>query len=331
MSSSTKRKRDETPPDIISATTNSSVTSKSNVEAKPQGDGPPTKKPAGCGVNGPTGKSVLHSAAATMSSLKTAAWKPPSTKSNNKGGTNALNQRSLTPKAGNTSSKAHPSSAREGEKSNNHETPAASFIDEIINEANDLLQAAREAQSLGRLRSSASYLLLAHARLVGLGRRFDRSRCLEDELGTQSIANSDPPESVANTDKTSNSTTQEPPPPKNPQSQPTSIVLPPMPITHNALSDVALMENLARAGMELHHKRTGRGMLHDAQMEKMANSAIPVRGKATSSTLNENNKSDENETPTKRKGGRGKKPPTLVMHTLLGAELDAKKLMQINR
>ena len=38
----------------------------------------------------------------------------------------------------------------------------------------------------------------------------------------------------------------------------------------------------------------------------------------------------EEETPTKRKGGRGKKPPTLVMHTLLGAELDAKTLMSIS-
>jgi hypothetical protein len=90
------------------------------------------------------------------------------------------------------------------------------------------------------------------------------------------------------------------------------------------------MEHLARAGMELHHKRTGRGMLHDAQMEKMANTVIPVRGKASPSTVTANSKADENETPTKRKGGRGKKPPTLVMHTLLGAELDAKKLMQID-
>jgi len=32
--------------------------------------------------------------------------------------------------------------------------------------------------------------------------------------------------------------------------------------------------------------------------------------------------------PMKRKGGRGKKPPTLVMHTLPCATLDAKKLMR---
>lgn len=328
MSSSTKRKRDSTQPNDNSAAINSSATS--GIQVKLQGDGLQAKKSAVSSVNGPTGKSVLHSAAATMSSLKTAAWKPPNTKSNKKGG---INENSLTPIAGNTASKTNSSSANSLGTCHNNEASAtlgASFIDEIINEANDLLQAAREAQSLGRLRSSASYLLLAHARLVGLGRRFDRSRCLEDESGTPTSANRDPSESMAKSDETSNSTISQPPPPKGSQSQSTSIVLPPMPVTHNALSDVALMEFLARAGMELHHKRTGRGMLHDAQIEKMANTVIPVRGKTNPSTVTANSKADENETPTKRKGGRGKKPPTLVMHTLLGAELDAKKLMQIN-
>ena len=103
----------------------------------------------------------------------------------------------------------------------------------------------------------------------------------------------------------------------------TTVILPPMPVAQNALSDVSLMEHLARSAMELHHKRTGRGMQHDAQMEKQANNLVPIK-KA------ERPKEEEDETPTKRKGGRGKKPPTLVMHTLLGAELDAKKLMKIH-
>ena len=193
----------------------------------------------------------------------------------------------------------------------------ATFIDEIINESNDLIQAAREAQSLGRLRAASSHLLLAHARLVGLGRRFDRSRCLEDEVvGPQKTDTTE-----VNENDDSNVSTQQPP---TAVAVAKSIILPPLPVTHNALPDVTLMEHLARSGMELHHKRTGRGMQHHAQMEKMANT--PVKGKGAASTV----KAKEEDTPTKRKGGRGKKPPTLVMHTLLGAELDGKKLMRIN-
>jgi len=50
-------------------------------------------------------------------------------------------------------------------------------IDEVMNEVQQLLQAASEAQALGRLRNSYSSLLLAHQRLVGLGSRVDRSYC----------------------------------------------------------------------------------------------------------------------------------------------------------
>lgn len=116
----------------------------------------------------------------------------------------------------------------------------------------------------------------------------------------------------------SNATILQPPGAAGSMQQP--VILPPMPVTHNALPDVTLMEHLARSGMELHHRRTGRGMQHDAQMERMAGK-VAVKTKAPEA---------EEETPTKKKGGRGKKPPTLVMHTLLGAELDAKTLMSIS-
>jgi Myb-like DNA-binding domain. len=47
------------------------------------------------------------------------------------------------------------------------------IYDAMIGEINDLLQAAYQAQTLGRLKMASTYLLLAHARLVGLGKRFD--------------------------------------------------------------------------------------------------------------------------------------------------------------
>lgn len=47
--------------------------------------------------------------------------------------------------------------------------------DAVLQESHDLLQAATEAQQLGRLKMASAYLLLLHARLVGLGKRFDKA------------------------------------------------------------------------------------------------------------------------------------------------------------
>ena len=49
-------------------------------------------------------------------------------------------------------------------------------FDNVLQESADLAQAASEAQQLGRLKMASTYLLLLHARLVGLGRRFDKLR-----------------------------------------------------------------------------------------------------------------------------------------------------------
>lgn len=45
--------------------------------------------------------------------------------------------------------------------------------DAALSEAKDFLQAASEAQNLGRLNMSSSYLALSHIRLVALAKRFD--------------------------------------------------------------------------------------------------------------------------------------------------------------
>ena len=178
----------------------------------------------------------------------------------------------------------------------------ASTIDEIINEANDLLQAAHEAQCLGRLRNASSYLLLAHARLVGLGRRFDRSRCENGAEGSQ---------------------LQQQHQQQQQQQQQQHHILPPFSTAaHNTLPDVAMMEHLAQAAMQLHHKRTGRGMQHDAQQERNQQKSEWEKFIAAAKS---NHK--EEVTPSKKKGGRGKKPPTLVMHTMIGATSDARQMM----
>lgn len=50
--------------------------------------------------------------------------------------------------------------------------------DAVLQESQDLLLAAQEAQQLGRLKMTSAYLLLLHARLVGLSKRFDRTNQL---------------------------------------------------------------------------------------------------------------------------------------------------------
>jgi len=59
--------------------------------------------------------------------------------------------------------------------SSNKRLRSESLVDSMLVEAHDLIGASAEAQALGRLQMSSSYLLLAHARLIALGKRFDRS------------------------------------------------------------------------------------------------------------------------------------------------------------
>jgi len=83
--------------------------------------------------------------------------------------------------------------------------------------------------------------------------------------------------------------------------------------------------------MELHHKRTGRGMQHEAALERASNKKDQKASAAAKSGGEQEDgvaATGEKETPTKRKGGRGKKPPTLVMATMAGRNFDVADLMQ---
>ena len=279
-----------------------------------------------------------------------------------------------------------------------------SGIDEVLSESDQLLRAAAEAQALGRLRNASTYLLLAHARLVGLGRRFDRSRIERGSANTGAADNAteDGEDSklsaTAGGGRTGGKNTNGAMDPliQGGESQ-SSMSLPlavgsnsnaattavndnnnnnnnnnnsepmlfPHQTFHHMPDGVAYVEHLARAAMELHHKRTGRGMQHDTMVEKQ-NAAtkarqveqeqirLAARGlfatakgftgvsvgagsensrdappatrkrKATETQLD----NEEKNAMAKRKGGRGKKPPTLVMHTVIGRNLDVHDLMK---
>mmetsp|Transcript_25208 Transcript_25208/g.42827 ORF Transcript_25208/g.42827 Transcript_25208/m.42827 type:complete len:362 (-) Transcript_25208:124-1209(-) len=273
-----------------------------------------------------------------------------------------------------------PADSATANNNNNH-----SGIDEVLSESDQLLRAAAEAQALGRLRNASTYLLLAHARLVGLGRRFDRSRIERsttlaadntNEGGDDSKlsaaggivapliqggdqSNMSLPLAVGST---SNAATSDINNNNNNNSEPSLF---PHQTLHHMPDGVAYVEHLARAAMELHHKRTGRGMQHDTMVEKQnaANKAkqveqeqirLAARGlfatakgftgvsvgagsensrdappatrkrKATEAHLD----TEEKNAMAKRKGGRGKKPPTLVMHTVMGKSSDVHDLMK---
>jgi hypothetical protein len=148
--------------------------------------------------------------------------------------------------------------------------------DAVLGECEDLLQAASEAQALGRLKMASAFQLLLHARLVGLGKRFDRATVIDDDpvvaasvpgspatpgvagaagaLSTTSSSTSTPT-SAATTGETSGTvaSTPEKPVAAAASVQELSKYLP----SHVEL-DSNMMEQLARVAMELHHQKTGR-------------------------------------------------------------------------
>mmetsp|Transcript_7200 Transcript_7200/g.10936 ORF Transcript_7200/g.10936 Transcript_7200/m.10936 type:complete len:364 (+) Transcript_7200:276-1367(+) len=141
--------------------------------------------------------------------------------------------------------------------------------DAVLGEAEALLQAASEAQALGRLKMASAYQLLLHARLVGLGKRFDRAKVEESDPSIGDFdAGRDGKISARTLSKPETATklttpkkipaTPSLPKQQKPNVQELSKLLP----EHIEL-DSAMIEHLARAAMDLHHKRTGRKIQSD--------------------------------------------------------------------
>jgi hypothetical protein len=235
------------------------------------------------------------------------------------------------------------------------QTPV-NVYDAVLGEAEDLLQAAAEAQAMGRLKMASAYQLLLHARLVGLGKRFDRAE-VQGAVVPESASNPPPASAAA-------STTSESTPPVALHTELAKI------LPNNVEMDSDMMEHLARAAMELHHQRTGRRIQSDAVMTppplttaasvawteeerlKVRNavdlgttepseiaSILQTRTEAqvkaylrNSQELKKGSAQMEEEFTSdlvspRRKGGRGRKPPTQAMNTVPNANLDAKALL----
>lgn len=238
--------------------------------------------------------------------------------------------------------------------------------DAVLGEAEDLLQAAREAQALGRLKMASAYQLLLHARLVGLGKRFDRAQVIDPEPAEEE-------EPSAEGDIVEESCKAPTPKPAAEKKTPVKAQQPPPPVDglskylpEDIQLDSQMMEHLARVAMELHHQKTGRKIQSDFaspvptkstvawnEQEKhqcqilldqgLSEHDIAQRMKTRSEQqvraflANQKQRAKEvrvieqdfvaGEEDTPRKKGRGRKPPTQAMNTVPNANLDAKKLL----
>jgi hypothetical protein len=247
--------------------------------------------------------------------------------------------------------------------------------DAVLGEAEDLLQAAAEAQALGRLKMASAYQLLLHARLVGLAKRFDRAQVLQGATESSEAATDGSPSSTVETTESPTATAA-----AVESSSPSS------PAIHNHLAsmlpqnvemDSAMMEHLARAAMELHHQRTGRRIASDnitepppvppksnatsivwTEQERQQVQAALKAGTKEASKIASSLKTGKSEAQVRaylrnleerqkgsaqieeeftsnnadfvsprRRGGRGRKPPTKAMNTVPNASLDAKSLL----
>ena len=171
------------------------------------------------------------------------------------------------------------------------ENQPMNVYDAVLGECEDLLKASVEAHRLGRLKMASAYQLLLHTRLVGLGKRFDRSEVAaaphrhgdddDEEDDDDDNERDEGDDHDGESDEESNAKPmarsgglkmddsnlpEEGAPSEQSMSKPTEMksalpkaleklteILP-----SNLEMDVSMMEHLARAAVELHHQRTGR-------------------------------------------------------------------------
>jgi hypothetical protein len=119
--------------------------------------------------------------------------------------------------------------------------------DAVLAEAKDLLAAASEAQQLGRVKMASTYLLLLHARLVGLGRRFDKTSVAEDGTSLAVAKNEASAKESAAVPSIADGLLT----PKSRAVKEFTKLLP-----KDIQMDQAMMEHLAKAAVELHSARS---------------------------------------------------------------------------
>jgi len=203
--------------------------------------------------------------------------------------------------------------------------------DSVIAESKDLLAAASQAQSLGRLDIANGYIWLLHARLIGLGKRFDVCRPPDAE---PFVVTPLPPGSPMSSDDESPNRKKDDNPLATPSNSRLAAGQPYTPKTkavrklasmlpNNIELDAAMMEHLARAAAELHAKRSGKLKPKSPSTDASAFLASTANQRGYLTTVN-----DGSEAPPPSTGARGKKPATTAMNTLPNANCDIRSLLR---
>ena len=209
--------------------------------------------------------------------------------------------------------------------------------DAVLAECEDLLRASTEAQRLGRLKMASAYQLLLHTRLVGLGKRFDRSAMmvdqqkarqqvqqqqhaaqaqkqldLENSLSSSAVGKDETATSSSALEGTeSNSkaeSTKADGTAKTPNSEggeiPVTAALDQLRsiLPGNLEMDASMMEHLARAAVELHHQRTGRRKSADGLLASPIDGGLAAAAKTMAvAALSSENKNAPSETTSNNK------------------------------
>mmetsp|Transcript_31951 Transcript_31951/g.67183 ORF Transcript_31951/g.67183 Transcript_31951/m.67183 type:complete len:371 (-) Transcript_31951:206-1318(-) len=155
-------------------------------------------------------------------------------------------------------------------------------IDEILAESDNLLRAAYEAQSLGRLTAAQSYLYLAHARLVGLG-QLSLEHPNDVEYDDDDDASATFHGEVCDGEKNRNVGRAGGTPAGESSPSLPLLLLPAMTIPeanhnnheiisttapHHAMKQENISDSLAHSAQELLYKKSGKGMQYNADVER---------------------------------------------------------------
>lgn len=153
-------------------------------------------------------------------------------------------------------------------------------IAEIMSESDDLLRAAHDAQSLGRLSEAQSYLYLAHARLVGLGQLLEPTQLECNSLDSVDGENDNGAgqEDASMTSCDDSST----PSPSN-----TSLQLEAPLTNHENISD-----SLAHSAKELLYQHSGKGMQYKSDIERKRWNRIGKNARDIERKVNKEEKQD---------------------------------------
>jgi hypothetical protein len=213
----------------------------------------------------------------------------------------------------------------------------SNVYDAVLGEAQDLLLAASEAQQLGRYKLASAYLFLLHARLVGLGKRFDKANNAA-KMGTTSnnysISSRDGINASLDAPVTPSSSVNPTTlfSPKTNAARQLAHMLP-----SNIQLDQAMMEHLAKAAVELHAQRCGGNKRASKKTAPVAiwktelgspSSNQASQGNVKQQHLNRTPEQQQMDSKQSTQVEQKQKLPVAAMFTVPHANCDARALLQ---